>query len=202
MPTPAIHQPPPHIADDLVARGWSQQADFLPAQLVLALAAECRARAALGALAPAGVGRGAGQAVREQVRGDHIQWLEAGESSACDRYLQIMETLRQELNQTLYLGLEEYETHFALYPRGAFYQKHVDRFRDDDRRTVSAVIYLNQDWLPEHGGALRLHPDGQRHQDILPLAGSLALFLSADMPHEVLPATRERLSLTGWFRRR
>jgi SM-20-related protein len=202
MPTPTFHPPPHHIADDLVVRGWSLQADFLPADLVLALAAECRARAVQGALAPAGVGRGAGQAVREQVRGDHIQWLEAGESSACDRYLQIMETLRQELNQALYLGLEEVETHFALYPSGAFYQKHVDRFRDDDRRTVSAVMYLNQDWLPEHGGALRLHPDGQRHQDILPLAGSLALFLSAHMPHEVLPATRERLSLTGWFRRR
>ena len=32
--------------------------------------------------------------------------------------------------------------------------------------------------------------------------GSLLVFLSADMPHEVLPATRDRLSLTGWFRRR
>jgi SM-20-related protein len=28
------------------------------------------------------------------------------------------------------------------------------------------------------------------------------VFLSADLPHEVLPASRERLSLTGWFRRR
>jgi len=26
--------------------------------------------------------------------------------------------------------------------------------------------------------------------------------MSADLPHEVLPASRERLSLTGWFRRR
>jgi len=202
MPTPTIHPPPNDLADDLVARGWSQQADFLPPDLISALAAECRARAAQGALAPAGVGRGAGQAVREEVRGDHIQWLEAGQSSACDRYLQIMETLRRELNQALYLGLEEYEAHFALYPPGAFYQKHVDRFRDDDRRAVSVVIYLNQDWLPEHGGALRLHLEDERYQDILPLAGNLALFLSADMPHEVLPATRERLSLTGWFRRR
>jgi SM-20-related protein len=37
---------------------------------------------------------------------------------------------------------------------------------------------------------------------VLPQAGSLLLFLSADMPHEVLPASRDRLSLTGWFRRR
>lgn len=190
------------IVDDLVARGWSHQADFLPADLVLVLAAECRERADKGALALAGVGRGTGLAVREGVRGDYIQWLEAGQSAACDQYLSIMETLRQTLNRTLYLGLEEYETHFALYPPGAFYQKHVDRFRDDDRRTVSAVLYLNQDWLPEQGGALRLHLDAQTQQDILPWGGSLALFLSADMPHEVLAATRDRLSLTGWFKRR
>ncbi|MGS0743566.1 2OG-Fe(II) oxygenase [Glaciimonas sp. GG7] len=189
------------ITDDLIVRGWSYQADFLPADLVLALAAECRMRADQGVLVPAGVGRGAGVAVNAGVRGDSIAWLDAGYSAACDRYLGIMETLREALNQTLYLGLEEYETHFAQYPPGAFYQKHIDRFRDNDRRTVSVVLYLNQGWLPEHGGALRLHMDGQ-HQDILPLAGSLALFLSADMPHEVLPATRERLSLTGWFKRR
>lgn len=190
------------IADDLVTHGWSQQPNFLPASLTLALAAECRTLADNSKLTPAGVGRGAGQAIRDGVRGDHIQWLEAGQSVDCDHYLRIMDALRQELNLALYLGLDGYETHFALYPPGAFYQKHVDRFRDDDRRTVSVVLYLNQAWLPEHGGALRLHPVGKSPQDILPLAGSLALFMSADMPHEVLPATRERLSLTGWFKRR
>lgn len=190
------------IVDDLVARGWSQQCDFLPPSVVLALAAECRTRADNGKLTAAGVGRGAGQAIRDGVRGDHIQWLEAGQSVDCDHYLRVMDTLRQELNLALYLGLDAYETHFALYPPGAFYQKHVDRFRDDDRRTVSVVLYLNQDWLPEHGGALRLYPEGEPPQDILPLAGSLALFMSGDMAHEVLPATRERLSLTGWFKRR
>jgi SM-20-related protein len=75
-------------------------------------------------------------------------------------------------------------------------------FRDDDRRTVSVVIYLNADWLPEQGGALRLHPDGKCTEDILPLGSRLVLFLSADMLHEVLPATRNRLSLAGWFKRR
>ena len=37
---------------------------------------------------------------------------------------------------------------------------------------------------------------------VLSEAGTLVVFLSADVPHEVLPATRDRLSLTGWFRRR
>lgn len=191
-----------NIVDDLAARGWSLQPLFAPPSLTLELAAECRARAAQGALAPASIGRGSAQAVREGIRGDRIEWLEAGQSPVCDRYLGLLDELRLALNRGLYLGLEDYESHFALYPPGAFYQKHVDRFRDDDRRTVSAVLYLNQDWRPEQGGALRLYLNDGTTRDVLPQAGSLLVFLSADLPHEVLPARRERLSLTGWFRRR
>lgn len=190
------------IVDDLAERGWSQQNVFLAEDLTLELAAECRRRGQEGALTPAGIGRGSGQAVREGVRGDRIQWLEAGESAACDRYLALMDELRLALNAGLYLGLADYESHFALYPPGTFYQRHLDRFRDDDRRAVSAVLYLNQDWRPEQGGALRMHLDEDSPLDILPLGGRLVVFLSAELPHEVLPATHERLSLTGWFRRR
>ena len=190
------------IVDDLAEQGWSLQSPFLTPSLTRELAEECRKRAAEGALAPAGVGRGAQQQIREGVRGDHIQWLEAGQAYACDQYLQAFDELRVALNQGLYLGLEDFEGHFALYPPGAFYQKHVDRFRDDDRRAVSAVFYLNEGWQAEQGGALRLYLPNGETRDVLPQAGSLLLFLSADMPHEVLPASRDRLSLTGWFRRR
>lgn len=191
-----------NIVDDLAERGWSLQPLFTPQALTLELAEECRRRAAQGVLAPASVGRGRAQAVREGIRGDHIQWLEAGQSPPCDRYLALLDELRQALNRDLYLGLEDYEGHFALYPPGAYYRKHVDRFRDDDRRTVSAVFYLNEDWHAEQGGALRLYLADGTTRDVLPEASSLLVFLSADMPHEVLPASRERLSLTGWFRRR
>jgi len=190
------------IIDDLAERGWSVLPLFAPEVLTLELANECRARAARGALAPASVGRGGSLAVREGVRGDHIEWLEAGQSAVCDRYLALLETLRQALNQGLYLGLEDYESHFALYSPGAFYQKHVDRFRDDDRRAVSAVLYLNENWQADQGGALRLYLKNDEVLDVLPQAGCLVVFLSADIFHEVLPATRDRLSLTGWFRRR
>ena len=136
------------------------------------------------------------------IRGDRIQWLEPGQAEPCDRYLGLMDELRVALNRALFLGLEDFECHFALYPPGAFYQKHLDRFRDDDRRCVSAVLYLNDDWLPEHAGELRLYFADGSHDDVPPLGGSLVLFLSGEFPHEVLPAHRERLSLTGWFRRR
>jgi SM-20-related protein len=190
------------LADDLHTHGWSQQNIFLPADLTLELAAECGLLFADGSLQPAGVGRGAMQAVRTKIRGDRIAWLTAGQSVACDRYLLLMETLRVSLNRSLFLGLEEYESHFACYTPGATYLKHLDRFQDDDSRTVSAVIYLNDNWLPGEGGALRLHPHGKCTEDIAPVGGRLLLFLSADMLHEVLPATRDRLSLAGWFRRR
>ena len=190
------------IVDDLAGQGWSRQEIFLPEALTHALAAECRLRAAEGELAPAGVGRGQGQDVREGIRGDHILWLEPGQSQACDQYLALMDSLREALNRDFYLGLEDFECHFALYPPGTFYRKHLDRFRDDDRRTVSAIIYLNEQWLPEDGGQLRMFLQDGSERDASPVGGSLIVFMSADLPHEVLPASRERLSVTGWFRRR
>jgi SM-20-related protein len=192
----------PRIIDDLAEQGWSVLPQFIPQTLTLQLAQECRDRAKKGALNPAGVGRGSQQQVLEGVRGDHIQWLEPGQSSVTDEFLDRLEALRCELNQSLYLGLEDFEGHFALYPPGSFYKRHVDRFRDDDRRTVTAVLYLNPDWQDEDGGALRLYLDGDKPLDVLPEAGTLVVFMSADLHHEVLLTQRERLSLTGWFRRR
>lgn len=203
MQIPSDHPLLLRIVDDLAERGWSQQNLFLPDALTRALAAECRQRAAEGELAPAAVGRGPFSEIREGIRGDRIQWIEPGQAQACDQYLALMDSLREAMNRGLFLGLEDFESHFALYPPGAFYLKHVDRFRDDDRRMVSAVLYLNDDdWLPGHGGQLRMYLDEGVERDVVPIGGCLVVFLSGDIPHEVLPATRNRLSLTGWFRRR
>ncbi len=202
MPIPSDHPLLLRIVDDLAIHGWSQQNVFLPLSLTGELAAECRKRAAEGELAPAAVGRGPASEVREGIRGDHIQWLEPGQADACDSYLGLMDSLREALNRGLFLGLEDFESHFALYPPGAFYRRHVDRFRDDDRRMVSAVIYLNDAWSPEQGGQLRMYLEDDAAHDVDPVGGCLVVFLSGQVPHEVLPATRERLSLTGWFRRR
>ncbi|MFL9870788.1 2OG-Fe(II) oxygenase [Paraburkholderia megapolitana] len=190
------------ILDTLQEHGWSEQDNFLPHDLTLALAQECAGLAASGALALARVSQGAARALQPEIRGDRIRWLDAGQSAACDQYLAIMETLRTALNRRFFLGLEEYESHFAFYAPGDSYRQHRDQFRHDDSRIVSVVVYLNADWLPHHGGELRLHPEGSSMRDILPVGSRIAVFLSADMLHEVLPATRDRLSLTGWFKRR
>jgi SM-20-related protein len=189
------------IADDIHQQGWSEQPNFLSPALTRALEAECRALAHAGALAAAEVGRGAARACRPEVRGDRICWVKAGQSAACDTYLAQIRALQSVLNRELCAGLGDYEGHFAWFAPGASYVRHRDRFRNDDRRIMTVITYLNDRWQPEHGGALRLHRDaGVR--DIAPEGGRVVAFLSADVEHEVLPATRNRLSLTGWFTRR
>jgi SM-20-related protein len=201
-PDATIDTPLRRIIDDLHDRGWSEQDGFLSPALMHALETECMASAKNGMLAMARVGLGATSSLQPAVRGDRIQWLEAGQSEACGQFLEIIEALRTALNRELFLGLHDYEGHFAFYAPGMSYQPHLDRFRGDDSRTVTITVYLNPAWLPEHGGALRLHPEGAATRDILPIGGRTVVFLSADMLHEVLPATRDRIAITGWFRRR
>jgi SM-20-related protein len=113
-----------------------------------------------------------------------------------------IERLRAALNRSLQLGVFELELQWALYPPGAHYARHLDAFRGDRARLVSLVLYLNEAWQPSDGGALRLHLDTGSHRDVAPHAGTLVAFLSDRFEHEVLSATRERLSLAGWLRRR
>ncbi|HET9475715.1 MAG TPA: 2OG-Fe(II) oxygenase [Steroidobacteraceae bacterium] len=99
-------------------------------------------------------------------------------------------------------GLEDFQGHFALYPSGAAYARHFDRLAGTDVRAISSVLYLNDDWVAEDGGVLRIYTGGGASQDVLPVGGRLVAFLSERFEHEVLPAQRERLSFTGWYRRR
>ena len=116
--------------------------------------------------------------------------------------LAALEALRIAVNRELTLGLWRYEGHYALYPPGARYARHVDRFRDDDARVLSVVLYLNRDWHADEGGALRIGRRAGPARDVLPAGGTLVAFLAAEFEHEVLPATRSRLAVSGWFRTR
>lgn len=178
----------------LAGPGWCVQPDWLPTAEVRAL------RALPLPLHAAGVGRGAARVETRTIRGDVIAWLDRDQPAAA-ALLQRFETLRQTLNATFFLGLKRIEAHLACYPPGAGYARHLDRFRDDDARVISAVLYLNEGWDPADGGQLRLYPDELPAIDIQPEAGTLVLFRSADLLHEVLPARRERWSVAGWFRR-
>ena len=201
-PTGAALASPDALADALAERGWAVTPGFLTDAEAAALLAEGLALRA--DFHRAGIGRGADHQVAAQVRGDEVLWLDEHATAPAQRlYLDRMAELQVALNRALFLGLFSYETHVAVYPPGAFYRRHLDAFHGGGTgRTLSCVLYLNDGWADADGGHLRLYLDGERSEpyvDVRPEAGTLVTFLSERFEHEVLPATRERASVTGWF---
>lgn len=204
-----LYRPGPPAALDAVTTQLNRQgyaivpAFFSPA-LVRGLRRELLWRDGRGEFDEAAIGQGETHQKRLDIRGDRTCWLSGG--SLAQRRLAVqMEALRQAVNQSLGLGLFELESHFAIYEPGAGYQRHLDTFSRDAARQLSVVIYLNDDWREQDGGHLRLWPaaDASEHlPDVAPAAGTLACFLSAQIPHAVCVTQRTRYSIAGWFRRR
>jgi SM-20-related protein len=153
-------------------------------------------------LTRAKIGRGQASAQHDAVRGDHTAWLDPMPSDGAERAaVDRVNALRGRMNTTLFLGARSSELHFAHYPPGSFYKTHRDRFADESARVLSLVIYLNEDWPSDAGGELVLYDDSLKEfARVSPCAGTMVVFRSEKFPHEVLPATRDRYSLTGWMR--
>jgi SM-20-related protein len=190
------------LIDQLAERGFAVVDGFVDAALLGQLRARCQELKDRGALRPARVGRGDREQLVPEVRGDFISWLQQPERDAEQDLLARLDELRVTLNRSLMTGLEDFQGHFAVYPQGAAYARHFDRLQGSDLRAISAALYLNEGWTPEDGGQLRLYLGGERSEDVVPQGGRLVTFLSDRFEHEVLPARRERMSFTGWFRRR
>jgi len=187
------------IADALAGPGFIILDQPLPESLIQGLITHLQQQHPV--LKPAGVGRQGDYQLNQSVRGDTIQWLEKGDFAVTE-FLHWMDRLRLGINQRLFLGLFDYESHYAVYTPGAFYQKHRDAFRGNPGRKLSTVLYLNPGWDLAAGGELVLYNEAGSDQlvFIAPECGRLVVFLSEDFPHEVLPATQSRQSVAGWFR--
>lgn len=194
-----------HIAE----QGFCVMDNFLDDAICSELSAEADVLKQSSVMKEAGIGREQ-MALNKNIRGDSIYWLdESDASNAQQMYFQQMERLRLSLNEHLYLGVFGLESHLATYPIGTFYKKHLDCFASQDQtkpqRKISCIVYLNHNWHEADGGQLRLYLntvndlDQEKFIDVAPLAGRAVVFLSDTYYHEVLPANRERKSLTGWF---
>ncbi|EGR5929542.1 2OG-Fe(II) oxygenase [Vibrio parahaemolyticus] len=137
----------------------------------------------------------------ESIRSDKIQWLKPAMGQPIANYLSKMEEIRQEVNRHFFLGLFEYEAHFAKYEKGDFYQKHLDCFKGNENRRLTTVFYMNESWSEEDAGELVVYDLNDKEiATIAPRGGRLLVFLSEQFPHEVLPTNAERFSIAGWFR--
>ncbi|WP_372870403.1 2OG-Fe(II) oxygenase [Shewanella sp.] len=187
------------VADKLVDRGYVCIDDLFDSELVTGLRQKVFSQADV-TFKPACIGRGHEQHRNTDVRRDSIRWLEPG-CTTDNGYLSLMDSLKDGLNRRLFMGLFDYESHYALYRPGAFYKKHVDALKGSQNRILTTVFFMNPDWQASHGGFLNLYDEQDNLlENIAPQAGRLVIFLSERFPHEVLPTTVDRASIAGWFR--
>ncbi len=198
MPTDLQHQLA-EIADGLAEKGYSIVDHFLSSPEVEGIAQTDEFKNGKLHFKKAGIGKQQNKQIIETIRGDYIQWIDPlAAPASLAIYFDRLRTLMLYLNRSLCLSLKDFEVHMTIYPVGSFYKRHLDQFKSDEHRKLSIVCYLNPDWRIEEGGQLRMYlPDG--HTDVFPLSGRLVCFRSDQVEHEVLTATRERLSLTGWL---
>jgi SM-20-related protein len=188
------------IAEQLTRVGYIVLDNPLQKSLSDLLFARCQDDGSLRFKA-AQIGRGAAKQQLTPLRGDVISWLD--DSNSTDHaYLAEMEALRSGLNSALFLGLFDYECHYAIYGAGTGYAKHSDVLQGARNRVVTTVFYLNENWQSSDGGELRIfEPNGETTiATVNPKFGTMIIFLSEMFPHEVLMAHSKRRSITGWFR--
>lgn len=197
--------------------------------------AEALDRAGHGVLRPARIGHAAIHQANASSRGDRIAWITDAAAAAMNptpltaaasREAQPEPALGPSLAQVLsrlraihkqiafrapHLNLTpRFSVQLACYPgHGTRYVKHVDAQPPRDTATpirrVTALVYLNPDWEPAHGGCLRAYTaddaggDAPVPWDIDPKGDRVVLFRSDELEHEVLPSFATRYSLTMWM---
>ncbi|XP_035519037.1 egl nine homolog 1 isoform X1 [Morone saxatilis] len=142
----------------------------------------------------------------KDIRGDKITWIE-GKEPGCEKIrflMSRMDDLIRHCNGKLgnYTINGRTKAMVACYPgNGTGYVRHVDN-PNGDGRCVTCIYYLNKDWTAkEHGGLLRIFPEGKaQFADIEPKFDRLLLFWSDRRnPHEVQPAFATRYAITVWY---
>ena len=96
--------------------------------------------------------------------------------------------LMDVLNREAFVGLRSFDLQLARYGPGAKYVRHRDAFPGQGNRRVTAIVYLNEGWVPAHGGELKLFDP---EMVIEPVMDRLVVFLSEKIEHEVLESRAE-----------
>lgn len=195
------------IIDALMADKYAIADIFFSSSEIDALQVSLRRKYESDGFKKSAIGNQANEKVVDAVRGDYILWLnEESADEAEKQFFSKINDFVQYLNRTCYLGITDKEFHYAVYPEGTFYKRHLDTFQNDSRRKLSMVCYLNdEDWQPEFGGELTIYlkENGREtEKNIYPVKGRMVIFESQLLEHEVKPVKQQRLSITGWLKSR
>lgn len=193
------------IISDILEQGYSICDTFLEKDLVELLREELNTLYEQNDLKKAAIGNRVNESIEKTIRGDYIQWIyELKANSVEKQFFDTINAFKNYLNKTCFMGLLHQEFHYAVYPKGTFYKKHIDTFQNDDRRKLSMVCYLNdQSWKNSNGGELVIYPEGLPEVIVHPLPGRVVIFESQILEHEVKEVINDkRLSITGWLKTR
>lgn len=189
------------IANAIFHHGFCILDNYLQQDHYLALQTTVQSLHEQGLFCAAKIGSQSLKTHHTAIRNDHILWLDRDIGhDGIDTYLTTMDELCNTFNQTLFLGLVDYEAHFAVYPPNSFYKKHIDQFSTTKDRRISCVYYLNADWTEAFGGELILYDkNSQPMTTILPLGNRFVCF-DSEFPHEVRTAYQMRYSIAAWLK--
>lgn len=195
------------IISDILKQKYCIVEDFFSEADVQELRKSLLNKYAKDAFKKAAIGNRINETVIKSIRGDVILWIDENKADSAEKlFFDKINNMVDYLNRTCFLGILHKEFHYALYPHGTFYKRHLDTFQNDDRRKLSIVCYLNEDgWLPENGGELVLYfnANGQETEKVIyPFPGRVVIFESQELEHEVRPVITERMSITGWLKTR
>ena len=192
------------IIDDLLQKQYSIVDGFFNSEEVELLRHSLLTKYNADRFKKSAMGNRTNEEIDKAIRGDFILWMdEANGNDAEILFFRKINQLVGYLNRTCFLGILHKEFHYAVYPKGTFYKRHLDTFQNDDRRKLSIVCYLNDDnWVAENGGELTIYTE-KEDLDVLPLPGRIVVFESQVLEHEVkVVKASERLSITGWLKTR
>ncbi len=196
------------IIEDLLQRKYSVIDNFFSTEEVEVLRNGLLAKYEEDQFKKSAIGNKTNELVEKEIRGDFILWLNEAEAGTAENvFFNRVNNLVDYLNRTCFMGILHKEFHYAVYPEGTFYKRHLDTFQNDGRRKLSVVCYLNDEtWLEENGGELTIYVDENGEEkaiDLYPFPGRVVIFESQELEHEVQRVKHsKRFSITGWLKTR
>ncbi|CAM2823660.1 2OG-Fe(II) oxygenase [Legionella worsleiensis] len=192
---------PELISHNISVQGYHLIDEFIAPEHYKALIAYCENLQQQGLFRNARIGHTNETHHNNAIRTDAICWLEEQTIEPCvQTYLKRTNELACLLNRTLFLGLTEFETHFAVYQPGTYYKKHIDQFATKKTRKISCVYYLNEAWQEEFGGELILYSKENHILQKVSPKGNRFICFDSELPHEVCLTHHTRYSITGWMK--
>nr|WP_305067263.1 2OG-Fe(II) oxygenase [Mangrovivirga halotolerans] len=187
------------MIDTVVENGFAICDDFISSDYLAKLRQIIDNHYLEGEFKEAEIGDRFNQTKVKSIRKDKILWLSRGLNTDLDQFYSEIDRLISVLNRYCFLSINDCEFHFAVYPPGAFYKRHIDQFKSNDGRLLTVILYLNEFWEENNGGELMIYPESGPIK-VLPQPGRLVLFKSDELPHEVLKTNKSRYSITGWLK--